>query len=131
MHLLWGCAAQPPHPKPWPQGQLRQSCGLGPGQLQGSAPYAVLVISFLKNMLDFTASSGARFGLLTFLPVHAAVLEVPSPANTNHDFPLPLQPVQLYLFLEGSLGADFGRGTGPEWILFGPCSSAQARPERA
>lgn len=65
----------------------------------------------------------------TFLPVHVAVLEIPSPANRNHDFPLPPQPRWLYLFLEGNSGADFGGETCLVWIFFGPRSSAQARPE--
>lgn len=68
---------------------------------------------------------------LDSLTFHVAVLEVPSPANTNHDFPIPPQPRWLYLFLEGNSGADSGRGTGSAWIFFGPCSSAQTRPESA
>lgn len=66
--------------------------GLSPGRLQGSAPCAGLVISLPSYVQDFTSSSCARFGLPTFLPAHVAVLEFPSPANANHDFPLRPQP---------------------------------------
>jgi len=129
-----GAVGAAPRPTPWLHRQLGRSCGLGPGWLQDSAPCAVLVISLPQNVQDFTSSPRAWFGLPTFLPAHAAALEVPSPANTNHNFPLPLQPGWLHLFLEGKLivlysGGDFGREIVLMWILFGTCSAAQARPE--